>query len=65
MGATLSAAVKPRTVATPITWDEVADGADGEPLSFETAEVLERIAEFGDLFEPTLTLEQELPRPNG
>ena len=53
------------TVSTPISWDEVADGADGEPLSFETAEVLARIDEFGDLFAPTLTLEQELPRPGG
>jgi hypothetical protein len=30
-------------------------------LSFEAAEVLERVDEVGDLFEPTVTLEQELP----
>ena len=49
------------TVSTPITWDEVADGADGQPLSFEAAEVLDRVESLGDLFEPTATLEQELP----
>jgi hypothetical protein len=31
------------------------------PLAFETAEVLERVAELGDLFEPTVALRQELP----
>ncbi len=51
------------TVSTPLTWDEVSDGADGEPLIFETAEVLDRVAEHGDLFEPTTTLVQELPSP--
>jgi bifunctional non-homologous end joining protein LigD len=49
------------TVSTPLTWDEVGDGADGEPLGFEASEVLERIEEHGDLFADTLTLEQELP----
>jgi bifunctional non-homologous end joining protein LigD len=49
------------TVSTPLTWDEVGDGADGEPLGFEASEVLERIDEHGDLFADTLTLEQELP----
>ena len=49
------------TVSTPITWDEVADGADGEHLSFETSDVLDRVDEHGDLFADTLTLEQELP----
>ena len=51
------------TVSTPITWDEVSDGADGEPLVFVAPEVLERLERFGDLFEPTLALEQELPAP--
>ncbi len=51
------------TVSTPLTWDEVASGADGEPLVFETADVLDRIEEHGDLFEPTLTLVQQLPSP--
>lgn len=49
------------TVSTPLAWDEVADGADGEPLVFEAADVLDRVDEFGDLFAETLTLEQELP----
>lgn len=49
------------TVSTPITWDEVADGADGVMMSFETDEVLARVEEFGDLFAPTLELVQQLP----
>jgi bifunctional non-homologous end joining protein LigD len=53
------------TVSTPIDWDEVAAGADGEPLIFEAADVLERIDDRGDLFAETLTLEQELPLPHG
>ena len=53
------------TVSTPVTWDEVSDGADGEPLRFETADVLDRVAEFGDLFAPTLELEQRLPSSRG
>jgi bifunctional non-homologous end joining protein LigD len=50
------------TVSTPVTWDEVADGATGMPLSFEAADVLERVAAHGDLFAPTLTVEQSLPK---
>jgi bifunctional non-homologous end joining protein LigD len=49
------------TVSTPVTWDEVADAADGEPLSFEAAEVLERVDRLGDLFAPAATLQQQLP----
>ncbi len=49
------------TVSTPISWDEVSDGADGEWLSFEATEVLERIEEFGDLFADVVTMEQALP----
>ena len=52
------------TASTPITWDEVADGADGEPLTFTSADVLERVEALGDLFASTLTLEQELPAPS-
>ncbi len=51
------------TVSTPITWDEVELGASGEPLIFETADVLERVEQYGDLFEPTQTLVQQLPSP--
>jgi bifunctional non-homologous end joining protein LigD len=49
------------TVSTPVTWDEVDAAASGEPLSFEAPDVLERVAEHGDLFAGTQTLEQELP----
>jgi bifunctional non-homologous end joining protein LigD len=53
---------RPRpTVSTPVTWDEVAAAADGEPLSFEAADVLVRVAEHGDLFAPTVADVQELP----
>ena len=53
------------TVSTPVTWDEVEAAADGEPLAFETADVLERVAEVGDLFAETLTREQSLPEASG
>jgi len=49
------------TVSTPISWDEVEVIAEGTPLSFEAADVLDRVDEFGDLFAPTATLEQRLP----
>jgi len=51
------------TVSTPLSWDEVGDGAGGEPLIFDTADVLERLDAEGDLFAGALTLEQELPSP--
>ena len=50
------------TVSTPVTWDEVSDCAEGAPLSFDSGEVLERVAAMGDLFAEVQTLEQELPR---
>ncbi|HEX2436055.1 MAG TPA: non-homologous end-joining DNA ligase [Solirubrobacterales bacterium] len=52
------------TVSTPIEWDEVAAAAesgDPDPIRFETADVLERFEDRGDLFAPVLELEQELP----
>jgi bifunctional non-homologous end joining protein LigD len=49
------------TVSTPVTWEEVADAAEGEPLSFDAAAVLDRIAEHGDLFAATVSDEQVLP----
>lgn len=52
-------------VSTPVDWGEVAECADGMPLLFAAGDVLERVAERGDLFEPTLTLEQRLPAPRG
>jgi bifunctional non-homologous end joining protein LigD len=49
------------TVSTPVTWDEVEAAADGEPLSFDAAAVLDRVDDVGDLFADTATLVQELP----
>jgi bifunctional non-homologous end joining protein LigD len=58
---------RPRpTVSTPVTWDELeAALAAGDPakLVFESHEVLARIEERGDLFEPVLKLRQKLPAP--
>jgi bifunctional non-homologous end joining protein LigD len=50
------------TVSTPVSWDEVEAAAGGAPLSFDSADVLERIATHGDLFEPTATMKQKLPK---
>jgi bifunctional non-homologous end joining protein LigD len=47
------------TVSTPVSWDEVAD--DRRELVFETADVLDRIEDRGDLFAAVLELRQELP----
>lgn len=52
------------TVSTPVSWDEVSECADGEPLHFEAFDVLERVDEMGDLFAETATLEQQLPSGN-
>lgn len=49
------------TVSTPVTWDEVAEGAEGQPLRFLWTEVLERIEEHGDLFADVLTTVQRIP----
>jgi bifunctional non-homologous end joining protein LigD len=52
------------TVSTPLEWEEVRgaiDARDPAPLTFLTAEVLDRVAERGDLFAPVLSLVQELP----
>lgn len=54
------------TVSTPVSWDEVERCASGSipPLSFDADDVLRRVLESGDLFEPVLTVEQELPSPS-
>jgi bifunctional non-homologous end joining protein LigD len=51
------------TASTPLTWDEVEGVASGEiaPPAIEMAEVLNRVAEQGDLFADALTVKQELP----
>ena len=52
------------TVSTPVTWDEVETcSGDGVELRFEAGDVLARVDELGDLFEPVLTTEQHLPAP--
>ena len=51
-------------VSTPLLWDEVEaliDDGDPDSVRFEASQVLERVAEHGDLFAPVLELEQELP----
>src|SRR5204862_579716 len=54
------------TVSTPITWDEVRacnEARDPELLAFDTAQVLARVEDQGDLFAEALTLTQQLPGP--
>ena len=47
-----------------VTWDEVDRCAAGAlALRFDSADVLGRLDALGDLFEPVLTIEQELPIP--
>ena len=53
------------TASTPVTWDEVTSAAGGAVLSFEAADVLARIELHGDLFAPTLSIEQQLPTARG
>jgi bifunctional non-homologous end joining protein LigD len=49
------------TVSTPLRWEEV-EARDPGALVFEAGELLERVEEHGDLFEPVLKLEQKLPK---
>ena len=42
------------TVSTPVTWDEVQACSSPEDLVFTSADVLDRVAEHGDLFAPLL-----------
>lgn len=49
------------TASTPLSWDEVATLAGGTLLAFTAAEVLDRVAEHGDLFAPVLDDRQSLP----
>jgi bifunctional non-homologous end joining protein LigD len=53
------------TVSTPVTWQEVERGTrrrGAQRLVFSPDQVLARVAKQGDLFEPTLTLTQRLPK---
>lgn len=52
------------TVSTPVTWEEVEEAtgrSDASLLRFLPEQVFARVDEFGDLFEPVLTMEQSLP----
>ena len=52
------------TVSTPLEWDELRatlKSADAARLAFDSAAVLERVSERGDLFAPVLSLVQTLP----
>ncbi len=48
-------------VSTPLRWEEVREGADGEPLDFLPGDVLARVQRHGDLFAPVLERRQALP----
>ena len=51
-------------MSTPLRWEEVEgvlESRDPEALAFTSDQVLERVAEHGDLFAPVVELEQELP----
>jgi bifunctional non-homologous end joining protein LigD len=52
------------TVSTPVTWDEVENclaAKDPNLLVFDSVQVMARVQEHGDLFEPVLKLKQKLP----
>jgi bifunctional non-homologous end joining protein LigD len=54
--------IRPRPgalVSAPLRWDEVAEGLD--PQTFTMAEVVRRVASYGDLAEPLLKSRQRLP----
>ena len=54
------------TVSTPVTWDEVEAclaEEDADLLVYETEDVLRRVEQRGDLFEPVLRLKQKLILP--
>ena len=53
------------TCSTPVRWEEVEEALETgsvAPLVFEAPDVLERVEEHGDLFEPVLKQKQKLPR---
>jgi bifunctional non-homologous end joining protein LigD len=53
------------TVSTPLGWDEVEavlESRDPDDLVFTSGDVLERVAEQGDLFASVVELEQTLPK---
>ncbi|GAA1535281.1 hypothetical protein GCM10009678_17130 [Actinomadura kijaniata] len=56
----LRAAERP-SVSTPITWEELEDARRPSDLVFAAPDVLDRVAEHGDLLEPLLKERQPLP----
>jgi bifunctional non-homologous end joining protein LigD len=53
------------SVSAPVTWEEiedVVDAGDGSSLTFDTAAVLTRVEELGDVYAGSLTGDQELPQ---
>jgi bifunctional non-homologous end joining protein LigD len=51
-------------VSTPLRWDEVSDALDADSdtaLDFDSAAVLDRVADVGDLYAANLAADQELP----
>ena len=53
------------TVSTPLRWEEVeavTESRDPDDVVFTAPEVIERVAEHGDLFAPVASLEQHLPK---
>jgi bifunctional non-homologous end joining protein LigD len=50
------------SVSTPVTWDEVEGAKRADDLVFDTAAVLKRLEQHGDLMAPILTERQKLPR---
>jgi bifunctional non-homologous end joining protein LigD len=60
----LRAQPQPR-VSTPLSWAEVSDALDGrdpDALTFDAAQVLERVERVGDWFAANLDTDQALPR---
>ncbi len=49
------------TVSTPVTWDEIADTATPDDLTFEARDVVARYESLGDVYADSLHVEQELP----
>jgi bifunctional non-homologous end joining protein LigD len=54
-------ALQEPTVSTPLRWEEVEAATEPEDLVFRAPDVLERVAEHGDLFAGVAELEQRLP----
>lgn len=50
------------SASTPVTWDEVEGAKRPDDLVFDTAAVLKRLEQHGDLMAPVLTERQKLPR---